>query len=193
MAFAHVHLNARLRPNDRGKRFEDPVQAMLSAEAPGSEVTGGGTTASAEGEPLSCDLDVELAGNLDAALRTLIRALRRSGAPKGSTVRSDDGDPVEIGVSEGVGLYLDGTNVAPEVLANQNVNDLVRHVKSHVGREGALFSFWEGPRETAFYFYGPSAERLVVLLAEAVEGQPLAARHRIVLLSGDATSIRFSD
>jgi len=38
-----ITLNARLRPLDRGVRYEIPLQEVLDARAPGSRVTGAGT------------------------------------------------------------------------------------------------------------------------------------------------------
>lgn len=183
MALLSVHLNARLQPRDRDRRFEDPLQEALDADAPGGEVIGGGTQLSEDGEPVSCDLELETAGDTRTAVAVVVRALRRSGAPKGSTIRVDDGDPIEIGIAEGVGLYLDGTDIAPEILDQHPVNDFVRHIKQVVARNGQLFSFWEGPKETALYFYGPSSERLEALLAEAVRDQPLANRFRLAKLA----------
>ncbi len=44
-----ITLNARLRPQDRGSRYEIPLREVLAARAPGSRVTGAGTLLTATG------------------------------------------------------------------------------------------------------------------------------------------------
>lgn len=43
-------LNAPLRPDDRGRRYEDPLQKLLDRKLPGSQVTGGETRQNPDGE-----------------------------------------------------------------------------------------------------------------------------------------------
>ena len=43
-------------------------------------------------------------------------------------------------------------------------------------------SWWQGPREMALYFYGPSARRVQDVLAEELPRFPLAQRSRVVPL-----------
>ena len=79
-----ITLNVRVRPLDRGERYEDPLEAALEALAPGSEVTGGGTLLTADREPAQCDIDLDIHGDAEAALRLAITTLEAAGAPKGS-------------------------------------------------------------------------------------------------------------
>lgn len=181
--FLAIHLNARLRPLDRGEWLEDPLQEVLAARSPGSEVSGGGTLISAEGEPESCDIDIELEGDPATGLALVIDALQAFGAPRGSTARLGDADSLPFGLSEGLGLYLNGTDLPAEVYVDNDVNDLISRLDELLGEEGAMRSYWEGPRDTALYLYGDSAARMRELLADLLATHPLARDHRLVTLA----------
>jgi hypothetical protein len=72
-----ITLNARLRPLDRGARYEIPLQEILGVSMPGSRVTGAGTLLSAEREPLVSDIDLDVDG--DAPIAALSGALGNEG------------------------------------------------------------------------------------------------------------------
>jgi hypothetical protein len=109
-----IKLNARLRPLDRGERYEDPLQEVLDAQAPGSQVTGGGTMLSADGEPEWSDIDLDVEGDAGAVAALVVAALETFGAPKGSRMRLDGAQAVTFGVSEGLAVYLNGTDLPAE-------------------------------------------------------------------------------
>ena len=46
-----------------------------------------------------------------------------------------------------------------------------------------LHGWWEGPRETALYFYGPSYDAMAELLGDYVATEPLCAQSRTVRLT----------
>lgn len=179
-----VELNARLMPLDRGERYEDPLMDVLQQHARGSEVTGGGTMMEATGEPKWCDIEIELKGHSAKGRALIIETLEKLGAPKGSVLRTDDADPVSFGVSEGVGLYLNGTDLPDEVYSANDVNDLIAELEQALGEAGELHSSWQGPTETALYFYGPSAQRLIERIESVTATHPLAQRSRLVELTG---------
>ncbi len=177
-----ITLNARLRPLDRGARYESPLREALDASMPGSQVSGGGTLLSAEREPLVSDIDLDVEGDAREALGLVTVALEAAGAPKGSRIRLDEGDPVPFGVTEGLAVYLNGTDLPDEVYAIGDVNDLIAALLEHLGAEGDMQSYWEGPRETALYLYGASAARMDELIASVLARFPLAQRCRVVPL-----------
>jgi hypothetical protein len=177
-----ISINARLRPLDRGGVYEDPLQAVLDVEAPGSEVTGGGTLLTAEHEPACCDIDLDIEGDGPQVLALVTAALERAGAPKGSVARLGEAEPVVFGVTEGLAVYLNGTDLPDEVYATGDVNDLIAALLDALGADGAMQSYWEGPRETALYFYGGSAARMADLVADVLPRFPLAQRCRVVPL-----------
>ncbi len=178
-----VHLNARLRPMDRGDRFEDPLDELLRSQTPGGRVTGGGTLASTEGEPLSCDIEVEWSGDAVAGVDVIRSALTKGGAPRGSRITVADSDAVPFGDFEGVGLYLNGTDLPAEVYANSDVNELIAALLGALGPDGDIYSYWEGPTETALFIYGPSADTIEARLTPVLESEPSAALSRLVRLN----------
>jgi hypothetical protein len=180
MPDVRVHLNARLQPMHRGERYEDPVQDLLDRRGLGGQVTGGGTLASAEGEPLSCDIEVELPDELAADLAWLPSALEALGAPRGSTVAIEGAEPIAFGRTEGVGVYLDGQGLPDEVYAQSDVNVLIEQLLAALGDDGGLQSWWEGSRETALYLYGGSGARLRGHIAPVLATHPLAQGCRVV-------------
>jgi hypothetical protein len=177
-----ITLNARLRPLDRGDRYEDPLRAALDALAPGSKVTGAGTQLTADREPAFSDIDLDIEGDAEAAFELAVTTLEAAGAPKGSRARLDERAPVTFGVTEGLAVYLNGTDLPNEVYATNDVNDLVAALLSSLGDEGHLQSYWQGPRETALYLYGPSAARMNDLIADVLARFPLAQGCRVVPL-----------
>jgi hypothetical protein len=181
--FLSVRLNARLRPLDRGERYEDPLQGVLDARAPGSQVTGGGTMLGRDGEPAWSDIDVDLQGDPDRGLALVIDTLQGFGAPKGSTARLAGGSAVPFGSTEGLGVYLNGTDLPGEVYASSDVNELIGQLLDRLGDQGAMQSYWQGQRETALYLYGPSADRMRGLIREVLDAHPLAERSRLVDLA----------
>ena len=178
-----ITLNARLRPLDRGQRYEDHIEKVLESRFPGSSVTGGGTLLGADREPECCDFELDVEGDGQAATELVIAALEAAGAPKGSQARLDDGTPVVFGSTEGVAIYLNGTDLPDEVYETSDVNDLVAALLETLGSEGDMQSYWEGPRETALYLYGLSAARIRELVCDVLARFPLAQRCRVVTLA----------
>jgi hypothetical protein len=178
-----INLNARLQPIHRGEIYEDPLQELLDARAPGSVISGGGTLMSPEGEPTASDIDVELEGDPEAGLELIIEALHTYGAPKGSKVTVGEGESVSFGATEGIGLYLNGTDLPDDVYADNDVNELIERLVERLGSEGSMQSWWHGPRETALYLYGGSAQRMGDLIGDVLAVHPLAQQSRLVPLT----------
>ena len=176
----YVHLNARLRPDDRAGLYEKPLMRYLDARQPGSQIVGGGTELGADGEPMSSDIDIELGGDVDAGVTLVRRVLEAVGAPLGSTLTLGTHLVERFGTLHGLAIYLNGTDLAPEVYSSCDVNEFIDEVVTALGREGLMQSFWEGPRETALYLYGPSTETLREVLAGVLASHPLAQRCRVV-------------
>jgi hypothetical protein len=177
-----VNLNARLMPLDRGGRFEDPLEELLRDKLSRFEVTGGGTMMNKNREPVSCDIEISFKGNADEALRLVAAALERLGAPKGSRASSGK-DQVTFGVTEGIGIYLNGTDLPDEVYQANDINELVARIDASLGEAGELYSHWRGPTETALYYYGPSAARMRELVAGVLSTHPLAQLSRVEQLA----------
>jgi hypothetical protein len=173
-----VHLNARMQPMHRGDIFEDPLEDHLAARGLSASVVGGGTMLAADGEPESCDVEVEVAqgSGLDEVVAAITSFLESRNVPRGSNVQDENGRVLAaFGVVEGLALYLNGTELPAEVYANSDVNELIEAIHVALGPSGAMLSYWEGPRDTVLYLYGPNAEamrtRLTPLLAERPDAQ----------------------
>lgn len=174
-----VTLNARLRPMDRSEIFEDPLDASLQ-EAGLGEVSGGGTQVAKNGEVTSCDVEISVNGDLQTAIDHILERLGKQGAPKGSKLRvCDTGAETPLGWTEGLALYLNGTDLPDEVYGSCDVNVVVREIESLLEGKGFLLSYWEGPTETALYFYGPSFEYMQARMQGFLASYPLCAQSRV--------------
>lgn len=172
-------LNARLQPMHRGESFEDPLDEKLAQLGIG-EVEGGGTFMSDNGEVECCDIVVFVHDPVDSNAATIASLLEELGAPLGSRYRVDDSDEsVPFGESGGLGLYLNGTDLPEETYATQDVNELIERLDEAIGYTGQLMSHWEGPSETALYFYGDPFEVMAEALAPVITRHPLAQQSRV--------------
>jgi hypothetical protein len=183
----YVTLNARLRPLDRGEHFEDPLEDLLKKRGVKATITGGGTLLSADREPSNCDIDLEVRGDGAGALEVVIDVLEKLGAPVGSKARVANGEPVSFGKTEGIGIYLNGTDLPDEVYASSDVNELIASLGDRLGDAGTMLSYWEGSTETALYFYGRSAQQMRAKMADVLASHPLAQRCRIEPITPVAT------
>jgi hypothetical protein len=88
-----------------------------------------------------------------------------------------------FGVNEGIGIYLNGTDLPDEVYQASDINELVARLDASLGDAGELYSHWRGPTETALYYYGPSAARMRELVAGVLATHPLAQLSRVEQLA----------
>src|ERR1019366_8356086 len=147
-----ITLNARLRPLDRGARYEIPLQEILGVSMPGSRVTGAGTLLSAEREA--------------------------AGAPKGSRVRLGESGPVPFGVTEGLAVYLNGTDLPGEVYASSDIDELIAALSGRPRQRGRHAVLEEGPARNGAVPVRPV--RMAELIADVLARFPLAQRCRVV-------------
>ena len=110
-------LNDRIQPRDRAERYEDPLNLLLETRGLGA-VTGGGSQQGDDGEIEQVDVEVELGDPADDRLELLSKALEILGAPVGSVLRAGERE-VPFGRLEGLGLYLNGTDLPAEPLCRQ--------------------------------------------------------------------------
>ena len=119
-----AQLNARLQPMHRGELFEDPLDDALQQLGVGS-VTGGGTQMSDSGEVAHCDIEIKVAALDEHTVHAVISCLERLGAPIGSQLRlgaetETEGRRLPFGVTEGMAVYLNGTDLPDEVYARES-------------------------------------------------------------------------
>lgn len=179
-----TQLNHPLMPLDRCARHEDPLQDTLTAQGLG-ELDGGGTMQLPSGEIEYIDVEMQLT-DLDRGVRIVIDRLEALGAPKGPKLQIHDRTPpreIPFGRAEGVGIYLDGVNLPDEVYATSDVNVVIEELNGRLAGRGEMQSYWQGPTETALYFYGDDAEKMKRLMADFLASYPLCAGARLVTVA----------
>lgn len=172
-----VKLNARLQPEHRHELFEDPLDALLESAKLG-QLTGGGTALSDEGEVEYGDIEIAL--NDPASLPAVVELLEQLGAPKGSLIQCDGAPDQAFGVTEGLALYLNGTDLPDEVYEQCDSNYVFEQIVARIEGVGEVCSWWQGPSETALYLYGVSFDTLKERIAELVATYPLCQDARVV-------------
>lgn len=172
----NVQLNARYQPIDRGA-YVDLTGRFLTEKGWGSLGDGEGTMLSPTGEPESCDFDiVVLPEHLDDVCAALDKVFF---VPKGSKLVVG-AQTRHIGQKEGLALYLNGTELPEEVYRTSDINAVIGSIEAHLGEErGRFLSFWQGPKETALYFYGPSYTAMKTALEEIIPQHPLCEKCRM--------------
>jgi hypothetical protein len=181
--FIIATMNARLQPLDRGEYFEDPLEEILARDKLGS-VTGGGTALGEDGEIESCDIEIQVPEASDAVLDAIRTALEALGAPRGSRLTVEGRDaPLPLGQSEGLALYLNGTDLEDSVYESCSADFVYDELTRSLAGIGKVYSVWQGPTETAFYLYGTSFEAMNAAIAGLVDSYPLCQDARIVKIA----------
>jgi hypothetical protein len=172
-----VTLNDRLMPLQRGARYEDPLDELLR-DAKLGQVAGGGTLQQRTGEIATVDIEVSLREGSPETVALVVEALERLGAPRGSSYTLD-GVRADFGSTEGLGLYVNGTDLPPEVYAASDINGVIARLEVLVADAGELHGTWEGESETGVYFYGPSYAAMLDRIRAYVGETPLLERARV--------------
>lgn len=172
-------LNARIQPMHRHERYEDPLEVVLKQHNVG-EISGGGTMQGTDGEIEFCDVEIQVTNTSTETITLISQTLEWLGAPKGSRLSvSGVEQPVPFGVNEGLALYLNGTDLADEVYEKCDSNVVYNELEDALGEAGGIHSWWQGPRETAFYLYGPSFDTMKQRILPFVDSYPLCQQARI--------------
>lgn len=177
-----VQLNVKIMPEDRDRLFQEPLAQALSARGLGISEDAG-TLCSKEGEVLCCDVEVDLHEGTEAGFTFIKETVERLGAPKGSRLHVSANDIRPIGVTEGLGIYLNGSELPDETYASCDSNFVRDELERLVAGEGRLLGYWQGPTETAFYLYGNSFEEMQRRIASFVATYPLCHKCRIVRIA----------
>lgn len=175
-----IHLNARFQPKHRFE-LEDVLQDVLEQKKLGT-VDGGGTLQSATGEIMSCDIEVMLKDTNQDTMSALCGILNRFGIPKGSQLIFT-GQKTEIGLQEGLAIYLNGTDLPKEVYRTCDINYVIDRIDQLLADTGRMYSYWEGQKETALYYYGESCEKMLARIQPFLDTYPLLAKCRVSRIS----------
>ena len=178
--FVTARLNARLQPMDRGDYFEDPLIEEFEKNKLG-DVTGGGTQLADEPAGIEfCDLEIMLHEVNDEALKAITDKLESLGAPKGSKlIVESDGREIPFGTHEGIGIFLNGTDLPDKTYEECDVNHVIDTLNLLMGEKGEFRGHWQGSKETALYCYGPSFEDMREAISGFLSDYPLCKGARV--------------
>ncbi len=172
-------LNARLQPLDRGA-IEDALEDAMAKHGYGVRVVGGGTLMSSNGEVSQCDIEIELDDPSDATIKIVIGTLEAMLAPKGSHFFiPEQNRDIAFGTKQGLGLYLNGTDLPDETYQNCDVNHVFAECQRLLEDIGTISSHWQGPQETALYMYGTSFAAMQEQLLPFLQSYPLCRQCRV--------------
>ncbi|MCL2854019.1 MAG: hypothetical protein FWE21_00190 [Defluviitaleaceae bacterium] len=179
MRYLTLEINGKLQPLDRGEIYEDILMEELEKAGIGS-VDGGGTLMEKDGSIALCDIGISL-NNGQEAMGKLMLILQALCLPKGSRLLldGDEAEPIPLGCLEGLALWLNGTELSEEVYKTCDINHVVAELNRLLGDGGQMYSYWQGPNDTALYFYGTSFEDMKLKMEPFLAEYPLCQKHRI--------------
>lgn len=173
-----LHLNARFQPMHRHE-LEDALQSVLEAKKLGT-VDGGGTLQMPSGEIKSCDIELMLKDGEEDILQQLASIVERFGVPRGSALLWVSSQEISqekpVGNQEGLALYLNGTKLPAQVYQTCDINYVIEQMETLMEGCGRLYSWWEGPENTALYFYGESYEKMLAAVDGFLKEYPLCQK-----------------
>ncbi|MCL2828569.1 MAG: hypothetical protein FWD99_07535 [Oscillospiraceae bacterium] len=175
--FVTLQLNARLQPFDRDDIYEAPLIDALEACGCGV-VDGAGTGMLENGEIDFCDLHICLNDCNKETIDALLCIIEELGVPKGSFLKAD-GLNLPVGRLEGLALYLNGTELPSEIYETSDVNYVVEKINELLAQSGRMYSHWEGPQDTALYFYGASFSEMKKKMEPFLAEYPLCQTCRV--------------
>jgi hypothetical protein len=177
--FIVATINARIQPLHRGEIYEDPLNEVLAKNSIG-EVSGGGTLQSESGEIDYCDIEIEVNNSDDETISLIKSTLEHIGVPKGSKIIVEaTNTEIEFGTLEGLAIYLNGTDLDDEVYESSDSNYVYSELDRLTHGNGKVYSYWQGPTETALYLYGTSYSTMKSQISELVVNYPLCQKCRI--------------
>ena len=138
-----------------------------------------------EGEIEYIGLDIHL-NDLERGVPFVISFLESKGVAAGSTLEFEDRGTKRIitfGTVEGIGVYLDGVTLPDEVYKKCDVNVVIEEIEKRIRPDGRMRAYWQGPRETALYFYGRSARAMESAMKPFLASYPLCKNARVVALT----------
>ena len=173
-----LQIKARLQPMHRWGIFEKFIEKELKRKRIG-KIINSGTIQGANGEITGCTIEINMKTRKQEEFLTFLEQLP---IPKGSFFQTET-DRIEIGKMEGLAVYLNGTDLPPEVYASCDVNDLIKMLEKSLGQMGRLYSYWEGNRETVLYFYGIRFEEMKQKISGITDKYPLCEKCKIIRIS----------
>ena len=178
-----LHINERLQPEDRIEYYEKHLQGIFKKEKIGN-VIGGKSNFFKDGAIASCELNIEC---FEGQLARLVEILHNIPMAKGSKLTLFRGTTAyreySLGNLEGMAIYLDGVSLPADVYKSCNVNHVVDEVFRLLETPPILYSYFQGPTETALYFYSTSFTVMRTKINNLLLTYPLCKRCRVTQIS----------
>jgi hypothetical protein len=80
-------------------------------------------------------------------------------------------------------IYLDGTDLGTDVYSSCDINVVISECEELLGEHGRQLSYWEGPEETALYFYGSSFAQMKAKVSPFLVAYPLCQNCRVIQIA----------
>jgi len=176
-----ITLNAKLQPMHRAD-LEDAFGEICQKHGIEAEIVGGGTLLEENGEVKTCDIEVKLNELTKKNIETVKGLFEAMLAPKGSHI-TIEGKKESFGQHEGLGLYLNGTDLSEEVYKSYDSNFVYQECQRLLEGIGTVDSHWQGPTETAIYMYGKNFEEIERTIKPFIESYPLCQKSRVVRIA----------
>lgn len=177
-----ITLNAKLQPMHRAE-LEDAFEAAAKKSKLKAKVDGGGTLLQENGEVKECDIEIQLKDASEETITAVAGLFGAMLAPIGSRYTVEGQEPIAFGRHQGLGLYLNGTDLPDQVYAQCDSNHVYSECERLLEGVGQVNSYWQGPTETALYMYGEDFETMRSRVQELVDTYPLCQKARIVRLA----------
>ena len=180
-SFIVATLNDKIMPIDRGEIYEDPLDEYLIEKKIG-EVSGGGTMQEKSGEIDFCDVEIKLnESEIEKdVINQIIKKLEDLGAPKGSILNIEKTEEkINFGKLEGIGIYLDGTNLPKNVYEECDINFVITEIHRLTETEYIVNRNWVNENGTALYFYGESFEKMKTQIKGLLDTYPLCENCKV--------------
>jgi hypothetical protein len=133
------------------------------------------------GEIEFCDIELSLVEATDQAIAQVVSSLESLGLPRASKIRvASSGFEREIGTAEGMAVYLNGAELPEATYQSCDVNFVHTELERLLQGKGRVLSYWQGPKETAFYVYGNSFEEMKNSISGLLGSYPLCEKCRVI-------------
>lgn len=181
--FITVTLNAKLQPLDRAE-LEDAFSDFCQSKGIKADVVGGGTLIEKNGEVKACDIEIQLNKVTEESISEIKGIFEAMLAPKGSYITvTETGEKINFGHHEGLGLYLNGTDLSDEIYATCDSNYVYQECERLINGIGMINSHWQGQAETALYIYGKNFIEINNAIRPLIDNYPLCQKARVEQLA----------
>ena len=176
-----LYLNAKLQPfirNDLEDIFEDFLEkhnlGSLTDNVPNSKVI--------EKTPY-CNITFATSSIKELSeeeIITLKEFFIENPVPKDTKIICNETKRlISVGTLEGLGLYINWTDLPNEVYVQNDINDLNEMILEQLGTKVQIMSYSEHENDTALYYYGSSFNDMHNEIKEIISSHPLCEKSKV--------------